>query len=406
MKVTLSQIAYVIKALNLNNIQRSILINAFASITDGNIEEIEKKLDTLDKEMEDAKNQLDKIDINTVIQELEIGDSNEIKERNLAKLQKAEHTFIVNINYGYGTANWLPASGGSAYAITSDGIKVFYKINVDGSVIKIAEQSDALKIIDIKNITIDLIKIIRNSNIIEYENKCYMKYYYSNNGIKEFINFICLYETLAVFIIKFETTLSNNTVRVIRSNPINRANSTVLGLVKVDNKNITSDGKLIIPTVPNNILEYYSLYISEIGENSGKCTFMDEPTNDDIRNIINSYYCLIFSKSGENFDSYYYPNCELTEDIDNGDISAIKFSFITTNSSKPILNIFNGKHNLDEDSYTWTYEYIDLSANATKTTPGIVKACTNIANVTDSANLMGAFNNLLEQMRAAGMMIS
>ena len=153
MKVTLSQIAYVIKALNLNNIQRSILINAFASITDGNIEEIEEKLDTLDKEMEDAKNQLDKIDINTVIQELEIGDSNEIKERNLAKLQKVEHTFIVNINYGYGTANWLPASGGSAYAITSDGIKVFYKINVDGSVIKIAEQSDALKIVDLNNIT-------------------------------------------------------------------------------------------------------------------------------------------------------------------------------------------------------------------------------------------------------------
>lgn len=404
MKVTLSQIAYVIKALNLNNIQRSILINAFANITDGNIEEIEKKLDTLDKEMGNAKNQLDKIDINTVIQELEIGDSNEIKERNLAKLQKVEHTFIVNINYGYGTANWLPASGGSAYAITSDGIKVFYKINVDGSVIKIAEQSDALKIVDLNNITIDLIEIIRNSNIIEYNNKCYTKYYYSNNGIKEFVNFVCLYETLAVFIIKFETTLSNNTIRVIRNSPSNRANSTILGLVKVDNKNITSDGKLIIPSLPNNFLEYYNLYISETGKNSGKCTFMDEPTTEDISNIINDYFCLIFSKSGESFESCYYPNYELIEN-DYGNISAIKFSFITTNSGKPILNIFNGEYNSDGESYTWTYKYIDLSANATKTTPGIVKACSNIANVTDSANLMGAFNNLLEQMRTAGMMI-
>lgn len=405
MKVTLNQIAYVIKALNLNNIQRSILINAFASITDGNIEEIEEKLDTLDKEMGDAKNQLDKIDINTVIQELEIGDSNEIKERNLAKLQKVEHTFIVNINYGYGTANWLPASGGSAYAITSDGIKVFYKINVDGSVIKIAEQSDALKIVDLDNITIDLIEIIRNSNIIEYGNKCYTKYYYSNNGIKEFVNFVCLYETLAVLIIKFETTLSNNTIRVIRNSPSNRANSTMLGLVKVDNKNITSDGKLIIPSVPDNILEYYSFSIIETSKNSGKYTFGSEPTYDNIDNIINNYCCVIFD-GGEIYTENYYPNCELIENTEEGNLSAIKFSFIATSSGKPILNVFNGKYNSDNDSYTWTYEYIDLSANATKTTPGVVKACTNIANVTDTANLMGAFNNLLEQMRAAGMMIS
>ena len=105
MKVTLNQIAYVIKALNLNNAQRSILINAFVNITGGNIEEMEEKLDALDKEMGNVKNQLDKIDINTVIQELEIGDSDEIKKRNLAKLQKVEHTFIANINYGYGTAD-------------------------------------------------------------------------------------------------------------------------------------------------------------------------------------------------------------------------------------------------------------------------------------------------------------
>lgn len=43
---------------------------------------------------------------------------------------------------------------------------------------------------------------------------------------------------------------------------------------------------------------------------------------------------------------------------------------------------------------------------ATKTEPGIVKTCTNIADVTDTANLMGVFNNLLKQMRDAGMMIS
>lgn len=67
MKVTLNQIAYVIKALNLNNVQRSILINAFANITGSNIEEMEEKLDALDKEMEAVKKQLSKIDVNTVI---------------------------------------------------------------------------------------------------------------------------------------------------------------------------------------------------------------------------------------------------------------------------------------------------------------------------------------------------
>lgn len=404
MKVTLSQIAYVIKALNLNNIQRSILINAFANITDGNIEEIEEKLDTLDKEMVDAKNQLDKIDINTVIQELEIGDSSEIKERNLAKLQKVEHTFIVNINYGYGTANWLPASGGSAYVITSNGIKVFYKINADGSVIKIAEQSNALKIIDKNNITTDLFEIIKNSNIIEYNNICYTKSTYFNNGAQEAISFCNTSDNLLIDRIMFSILFANNAITVNQYNYAVKATSTTFGLVKVKGEDILSDGTLVIPTIPNNMLRYFYMIIRETSENSGKYTFNEEPTSDDINNIINDNYCLMFD-CGNSFYSYYYPNYELIEDDDNGYVSAIKFSFISTNSGKPILNIFNGSHNLDEDSYTWTYKYIDLSANATKTTPGVVKACTNIANVTDTANLMGAFNNLLEQMRAAGMMI-
>lgn len=142
MTITLNQIAYVIKALNLNNIQRSILINAFANITGGNIEEMEAKLDSLDKEMGQVKDQLSKIDVNTVIQELEIGDSNEIKERNLTKLQKVEHTFIADINYGYGTADWLPTIGGSAYITTGDGVNVIYEIGIDGSVTKIKEEKN------------------------------------------------------------------------------------------------------------------------------------------------------------------------------------------------------------------------------------------------------------------------
>lgn len=132
---------------------------------------------------------------------------------------------------------------------------------------------------------------------------------------------------------------------------------------------------------------------------------MNEPTSNDIENIINDNYYLAFTESKDYFYRCYFPNYEFTYDNNNYTL-AFKFSFITTNSGKFMLNIFNGKHNIDNYSYTWTYEYIDLSANATKTTPGVVKACTNIADVTDTANLMGAFNNLLKQMRDAGMMIS
>lgn len=74
--------------------------------------------------------------------ELEIGDSNEIKANNLKKLQSIQtngHTFFANINYGYGTASWLPASGGNALIITSEGHAVKYTISKDGKVTKVEE---------------------------------------------------------------------------------------------------------------------------------------------------------------------------------------------------------------------------------------------------------------------------
>lgn len=71
--------------------------------------------------------------------ELEIGDSDEIKANNLKKLQSIQtndHTFFTDINYGYGTASWLPASGGNALIITSEGHAVKYTISKDGEVTK------------------------------------------------------------------------------------------------------------------------------------------------------------------------------------------------------------------------------------------------------------------------------
>lgn len=101
--------------------------------------ELEEKVDSLDKEMGEVKKDLSILGSKQDVVELEIGDSNEIKTNNLKKLQSIQtndHTFFTDINYGYGTASWLPATGGTALIITSEGHAVKYTISKDGEVIK------------------------------------------------------------------------------------------------------------------------------------------------------------------------------------------------------------------------------------------------------------------------------
>ena len=101
--------------------------------------ELEEKVDSLDTEMGEVKKDLSILGSKQDVVELEIGDSNEIKANNLKKLQSIQtndHTFFTDINYGYGTASWLPATGGTALIITSEGHAVKYTISKDGEVIK------------------------------------------------------------------------------------------------------------------------------------------------------------------------------------------------------------------------------------------------------------------------------
>lgn len=101
--------------------------------------ELEEKVDSLDKEMGEVKKDLSILGSKQDVVELEIGNSNEIKANNLKKLQSIQtndHTFFTDINYGYGTASWLPATGGTALIITSEGHAVKYTISKDGEVIK------------------------------------------------------------------------------------------------------------------------------------------------------------------------------------------------------------------------------------------------------------------------------
>lgn len=101
--------------------------------------ELEEKVDSLDKEMSQVKKDLMVFGSEQGVVELEIGDSDEIKANNLKKLQSIQtndHTFFTDINYGYGTASWLPATGGTALIITSEGHAVKYLISIEGVVSK------------------------------------------------------------------------------------------------------------------------------------------------------------------------------------------------------------------------------------------------------------------------------
>lgn len=101
--------------------------------------ELEEKVDSLDKEMSQVKKDLMVFGSEQGVIELEIGDSTDIKIANLNKLksvQSNDHTFFTDINYGYGTASWLPATGGNALIITSESHAVKYTIGTDGKVTK------------------------------------------------------------------------------------------------------------------------------------------------------------------------------------------------------------------------------------------------------------------------------
>ena len=101
--------------------------------------ELEEKVNSLEKEIEEVKKDLSIFGSEQGVVELEIGDSDEIKTNNLKKLQSIktnDHTFFTDINYGYGTASWLSATGGTALIITSEGHAVKYLISTEGIVSK------------------------------------------------------------------------------------------------------------------------------------------------------------------------------------------------------------------------------------------------------------------------------
>ena len=113
--------------------------------------ELETKVDELDKEVGNVKDEITKFGSSQGIIELQIGNTDQVKASNLEALTSItsmDHTFFVDIDYGYGTGQWLPSVGGSAFIITSEGHAVAYNIDKDGAVIKSTELSIGQKATD------------------------------------------------------------------------------------------------------------------------------------------------------------------------------------------------------------------------------------------------------------------
>ena len=122
----------------------------------GDRQELEEKVDNLDKEVGDIQKDVAVLNSKAII-ELEIGNSESVKANNLAKLQaiqSVDHLFFADIDYGYGAAKWLPTTGGEAFIVTSSGRAVIYNIGKDGSVTKASTD------IDLTNPNTDLFEVV------------------------------------------------------------------------------------------------------------------------------------------------------------------------------------------------------------------------------------------------------
>lgn len=152
-------------------------------------QELEEKVDNLDKEVGSIQKDVAVLNSKATI-ELEIGNSENVKANNLAKLQaiqSVDHLFFADIDYGYGAAKWLSTTGGEAFIVTSSGRAVIYNIGKDGSVTKASTDIDltnpntelfeVVTTLPIENISTSKIYCVPSVRGEEEENK-YIEYAY------------------------------------------------------------------------------------------------------------------------------------------------------------------------------------------------------------------------------------
>ena len=135
-----------IDALSLSVDNKNTLKEALNHEGGDDITAIENKVDTINKELNTAKSDIsnlgvkvnDFINANEII-ELVVGDDEETKAANIAKLGNTQHTFFASINNAYGTVSWLPTDEGNAFIVSDEGHAVTYKISTNGAVTKLSE---------------------------------------------------------------------------------------------------------------------------------------------------------------------------------------------------------------------------------------------------------------------------
>lgn len=135
-----------IDALSLSVDNKNTLKEALNHEGGDDITAIENKVDTINEELNTVKSDIsnlgvkvnDFINANEIIK-LAVGDDEETKAANIAKLGNTQHTFFTSINNAYGTASWLPTDGGNAFIVSDEGHTVTYKISTDGAITKLSE---------------------------------------------------------------------------------------------------------------------------------------------------------------------------------------------------------------------------------------------------------------------------
>lgn len=104
---------------------------------DADRQELEEKVDSLDKEMGTANNDIRKLQNGklTCLQ-LQIGDSDAVKQSNLKELQGIAEFFFTELDYGYGIGTFQAGVGGFAHVVTAYDNDAYYDIATDGSISK------------------------------------------------------------------------------------------------------------------------------------------------------------------------------------------------------------------------------------------------------------------------------
>lgn len=122
-----------VDARNMSPEHKNILRKALGLGAADGRQEIQEKLDSLDKKVD---NILSNLGSTLGVVTLEVGNDKGVKSRNLAKLKTvtSHNSFFTNINYGFGTASWNNNTGGVAFIITTGGTAKSYFISADGSV--------------------------------------------------------------------------------------------------------------------------------------------------------------------------------------------------------------------------------------------------------------------------------